>query len=412
MVFRYKIRRDKMKNILIKTIALSVVAGATLMAGGYKIPEVSTNGIALSAANIAHAHSADAAYYNPANMVFMKDEQSVEADMIYIGLDPVNFKGSGTMAGVDIDAKSESFFIPSLNYVSAKAGNARIGVSIVVPGGLSKRWSDSPAVDKAKEFTLSVTEINPTFAIPINDKLAVAFGFRILYSKGIVENSSIASRELNGDSVDFGYNLALAYKPTDSLEFGATYRSNVSLTEKGDAKLYIANAKVYDGGASVSVPLPAFLSLAAAYTFDTKTTLEFVYERNFWSAYKTLNFDYNSNIPAVLVPSMDMPIEKKWEDTNAFRLGITQEFDQITAMAGIVYDETPISDSKVSFELPDSNSISVSLGGRYQIDKKWNIGLSTLYSMREKRDVTNSELSGEFSNSNVLIVSAGVGYKF
>ena len=401
-----------MKNILIKTIALSVVAGATLMAGGYKIPEVSTNGIALSAANIAHAHSADAAYYNPANMVFMKDEQSVEADMIYIGLDPVNFKGSGTMAGVDIDAKSESFFIPSLNYVSAKAGNARIGVSIVVPGGLSKRWSDSPAVDKAKEFTLSVTEINPTFAIPINDKLAVAFGFRILYSKGIVENSSIASRELNGDSVDFGYNLALAYKPTDSLEFGATYRSNVSLTEKGDAKLYIANAKVYDGGASVSVPLPAFLSLAAAYTFDTKTTLEFVYERNFWSAYKTLNFDYNSNIPAVLVPSMDMPIEKKWEDTNAFRLGITQEFDQITAMAGIVYDETPISDSKVSFELPDSNSISVSLGGRYQIDKKWNIGLSTLYSMREKRDVTNSELSGEFSNSNVLIVSAGVGYKF
>ena len=401
-----------MKNILIKTIALSVVAGGTLMAGGYKIPEVSTNGIALSAANIAHVHSADAAYYNPANMIFMKDEQSVEADMIYIGLDPVNFKGSGTMAGVDIDAKSESFFIPSLNYVSAKAGNARIGVSIVVPGGLSKRWSDSPAVDKAKEFTLSVTEINPTFAIPINDKLAVAFGFRILYSKGIVKNTSIASRDLNGDSVDYGYNLALAYKPTDSLEFGATYRSNVSLTEKGDAKLYIGNAKVYDGGASVNVPLPAFLSLAAAYTFDTKTTLEFVYERNFWSAYKTLDFDYNSNIPAVLVPSMDMPIEKKWEDTNAFRLGITQEFDKITAMAGIVYDETPISDSKVSFELPDSNSISVSLGGRYQVDKKWNIGLSTLYSMREKRDVTNSELSGEFSNSNVLIVSAGVGYKF
>ena len=403
-----------MRNQLIKITALSLIASSVIYAGGYKIPEVSTNGVALSAANVAHTTGADAAYYNPANMIFMEDSNSIEVDMLYIGLDPIKFKGSGSMAGTDIDAKSETFFVPSLNYVSAKAGETRIGLSIVVPAGLSKRWTESPAVDKAEEFTLQVVEINPTVAFPIGDKLAFAVGFRIIYSEGVVKSTSTASRDMIGDSYDFGYNLALSYKPTSELDLGLTYRSNVDLTEQGNAKLYIGSTnglKVYDGGSSVTVPLPAFLNLAAAYTFETKTTVEFVYERNFWSAYKTLDFNYSDSIPAILAP-MDDPIAKDWKDTNAFRLGITQELGDTTLMAGMVYDESPVPDSSLSFELPDSNSLSVSFGGRYQINKDINIGMSALYSMRETREVDNDNVTGEFSNSNVLIASAGVEYKF
>ncbi len=81
-------------------------------------------------------------------------------------------------------------------------------------------------------------------------------------------------------------------------------------------------------------------------------------------------------------------------------------------MAGFVIDETPVPDDGVSYELPDSDSISVSFGGRYQINDDWNAGLGMLYSMREERSADNEEIEGEFSNSNVLIVSAGVGYTF
>lgn len=58
-----------------KIALLSLVTASVLMAGGYKIPETSLNAVALSAANIAHSHGADAAYYNPANMVFMEDKE-------------------------------------------------------------------------------------------------------------------------------------------------------------------------------------------------------------------------------------------------------------------------------------------------------------------------------------------------
>lgn len=405
-----------------KKIALmSLVASSIVLAGGYKIPETSLNAVALGAANIAHNKSADAAYYNPANMVFMADENAMEVDLIYIKLDPVNYTNrAGT---VDIDAETEHFLVPAIHYVSQKMnGGARFGVSVVAPGGLSKRWNEIPAVYSAEEFTLQTVEVNPTVALPLGDNIGVAVGLRVIHSKGVVKSTSpIASRDMDGESIDFGYNIAVAYKPTSELELGATYRSKVDLTVEGDAALSYTGTLggnvplgtyTSSSTANVSVPLPATLSLAAAYTFPTKTTVELVYERNYWSAYQELDFNYGTGVNFVTNAVFGAPIKKDWKNTNTWRLGVTQELESLTLMAGLVYDETPVPDETLSFELPDSDSVAVSLGGRYAINEKIDVGLAALYSMRESRSITNASLNGEFSNSNVLLVSAGVGYKF
>lgn len=339
------------------------------------------------------------------------------------------YKGSVKTTGpYDIDAESENFLVPSLHYVSPKLGNARVGLSIVVPGGLTKRWEVQPAQTYAEEFSLQIVEINPSMAVAITDELSFAFGFRILHSEGVVKsNGTVAvggpitsniSRDMTGSSVDYGYNFAFAYKPLKELEIGLTYRSNVDLSIEGDAKLastpnMIMPSASYDGDASVMVPLPATWSVALAYTLPTKTTVEFVYERAMWSAYTNLDFSYDGTLTdPILVNAFDNAKPKNWEDTNAYRLGITQEMDTLTLMAGVVYGETPVPEETISFELPDSASLSVSLGARYALSDSLDVGLSALYSMPESRDVTNDDLDGEFSNSNVLLVSAGVGYKF
>ena len=408
-----------MKKIVLSTIVASSVA----VAGGYKIPEASLNAVALSAANIAHVKTADAAYYNPANMVFMSDENHLEADMKYIGLDSVNYKGKVSGNGpYDLDSESEDFLVPSLHYVSGKLGNARVGVSLVSPGGLSKRWSTEPAKTSAEEFTLEVIEFNPTVALPVTDTVAVAFGFRIVHSSGVVKSDGTiasnitASRDMTGDSTDFGYNLALSYKPTKALEFGLTYRSRVNLTEEGDAKLDTthprANPTTYNGDAEVSVPLPATFSAAIAYTLPSATTIEFVYENTQWSAYENLEFSYDGSEGTVLSQIFGSTTAKDWKDSNTYRLGITQEFTSMTLMGGVVYDESPVPDSSLSFELPDSNSLAFSLGGRYHVSDKLDLGLAALYSTRESRTADNDSLDGEFTDGNVLIVSMGIGYRF
>jgi long-chain fatty acid transport protein len=399
---------------------MSLVASSVLMAGGYKIPETSTNAVALGAANVAHNHNnADAAYYNPAKMVFMSDENHIEADLMYIGLDKVNYKSAdGT---VDIQSESEDFYIPTLHYVSSALGdsNARVGLSITAPGGLSKQWKTQPAKKTAEEFTLEIIEINPTVAFQITNNLGFAVGFRIIDTSGVVKSNNDAgtSRDMTGDSIDYGYNLALAYQPLPELELGLTYRSKVDLNVEGNAKLSVANLFKYDGPAYVMVPLPASLNLAAAYTFETKTTLEVVYERTYWSAYNTLDFNYDGTINPIVDGVFGTPIEKNWKDTNTFRFGLTQELNDLTLMAGLVIDESPVPSKTLGFELPDTDTTSVSFGGRYKINEKVDVGLSALYSMHDSRTITASDanengLVGEFTDGNILIISAGLGYKF
>lgn len=394
------------------------LAACALFAGGYKIPETSLNSVALSAASVAHSNGVDAAYYNPANMVFMKNENVLEANLLYIGLSDVEYKSATTT----INAKREDFIVPSLHYVSQDVSGMRFGLSVVSPAGLSKRWNSAPAIYSAEEFTLKTVEINPTVAFKINDKTGIALGARAIYSEGVVKSTSpIASRDMDGDSLDFGYNIALAYKPTSELELALAYRSNVDLSVKGNALLSYTGTLggsvplgtyASSSSASVSVPVPALLDIAVAYTFATKTTLEFVYERNYWSEYKELDFNYGSSVHPVTNVVFGTPIAKNWKDTNAFRFGVTQKMDALTLMGGVVIDESPVPEATLGFELPDSDSVSVSLGARYQINEKLNIGLAALYSIREEREVTNSSLNGEFSNANVLIVASALEYKF
>ena len=408
-----------------KKIALmSLVASSILMASGWKIPETSTNSVALSGANIAHVNSADAAYDNPANMVFMSDNQHMEADLMYVGLSATKFEGtvSGTDAG-NPSAQEQFFIIPSLHYVSPVVGTngARVGLSVVVPGGLTREWKENPAKKTAEEFTLRIVEVNPTVAFKVADKVGIALGFRMLHSEGVVkvtpsDNPAFpVSQDMSGDSMDYGYNLALAYKPTSDLDIGLTYRSRVILTLDGTAKLSHPTYSIlgnYD--VSVSVPLPASFSAAIAYTLPTKTTVEFVYERTYWSAYSDIDFDYTDTTAEAVFGNSKA---KNWKDTNAFRLGLTQDLDELTIMAGIVYDETPTPSKTLGFESPGSDSLSVSLGARYDISKSIDVGLSALYSMKEDRTITAADANangivGTFSNSNALLISAGLGYKF
>ncbi|MDP3291293.1 MAG: outer membrane protein transport protein, partial [Sulfuricurvum sp.] len=308
----------------------------------------------------------------------------------------------------------ENFLVPSLHFASKKLGDSgvRAGFSIVVPAGLSKRWENPTPKATAEEFTLETVEFNPSLAVALSETVSMGVGFRIVKTDGVVKSSSATPtlRDMSGDSIDYGYNFALNYRPQPNLSLAATYRSKIDLTVEGSATLrYLGST--YSGATSVMVPIPAMLNLAAAYTFDTGTTVEAVYDRTFWSAYKKLDFEYGGTPNAAIV-AFGAPVAKNWENTSSYRLGVTQEYDKWTAMAGFAYDESPVPGSTLGYELPDSDAWMVSLGGRYQLDEHWNIGLAGLIDVKKSREVHNSSINGEFSNARAYLVTAGIGYRF
>lgn len=412
-----------MKRTVVKITRTTLLASSVLLASGWRVPEQSSSATALSGAYVANANGADSSYYNPANMSFNEDSTLLDLSFTYIHLPSVTYKDSASTM-FDAKSKKENFYVPTLFLTSKNFSGFRYGLSITAPGGLSKRWDSVYQKASAQEFTLKVIEFNPVISYALNPKLSVGGGLRAIYSDGVVKSDASGlginvQRDLKGDTVAFGYNLALAYKPTKESNIAITYRSNVDLKEEGNAKLHLLGTKVYDGDSSIKVPLPAVLALAASYTFNQKTTVELEYDRTFWSKYKQLDFNYKSAIPSVLVPSFDNPIPRNWKDTNAFRIGITHQYnDKLKLMAGFAVDKSPAPSSRLGFELPDSNSKLYSLGFEYKLNKQMKIGLGYLYDSKDKRTVHNRTApssaapDGTFSDGGAHLLTLSFKYKF
>ncbi|MFA6499032.1 MAG: outer membrane protein transport protein [Desulfurivibrionaceae bacterium] len=420
------------KKIAVVALA-GILAAGPAFASGYRIPEQSLNSTALGGAYVANTPAADASYFNPANMSWFENKWQTEASLTWIHLASIEYTDN-TIASRNSGSRNEDFAMPNLHVVSPEYNNFRFGLSVVYPYGLSKRWDSSFPRTSAEEFTLKTYEFNPTASYKINDKLSIGGGVRAIYTEGVVKSNGTVqvsgpvtatiSRDLEGDTTEYGYNLALSYKPIKDLAFAATYRSKVDLNIEGDARLSSnaigalgLPATTINTGASVSVPAPAVLTLATSYTCNNgRTTAEFAYDKTFWNAYDRLDFNYATTIThPVLLAAFDNPKSKNWVNSEAYRLGLTHRLNtQWTIMAGFAIDKNPIPDQTLGFELPDSDAKIYSCGLRYQATDNLTIGAAYLFDDKESRTVptnTNS-INGTFNNSAAHLVSAGLQYRF
>jgi len=409
-----------------KIITLTVLTSSLIIAGAYKVPEQSINSMALGATYVAHTEGADTAYFNPANMAFLdSDKQMMESGLTLAHLPKNKFKGEQAFSDTEVysangESEVENLTLPYLHYVSNPMGNLRWGASLTVPDGLTKKWKSPYQKLFAQEFTLKIIEFNPVLSYKVSDNFAIGGGLRAIYSEGKVYSDGNQAgkpikREMEGDTIEYGYNLASTYKPTSDINLAITYRSNIDLKEKGDANLYIGGVgKQYS--ADVTVPLPASLNLAISKTWQNKYTLEFNYERTYWSKYKSLDFNYGSTIQAPLVEPFDNPKAKNWEDTNTYRLGATIKNGDITYMLAYSKDETPIPKKYISYELPDSDANIFSAGVRVKYSDSISWGVAYLHDQKDSFKLKAGEnangIIGKFSGGGADLFTAGMSYEF
>jgi long-chain fatty acid transport protein len=392
---------------------------------GNRLITQSSAGTALAGACIAQLTGPDAVYWNPANMVDLGDEEhGLEAGLNYTHVPAQDYEDNRGSAYNGASEPLDSFR-PAFFYSSADYQGWRWGLSLTSPFGLSKEWREPFPATFAKEYSLKTMELNPSFAYAVNSVVSVGGGVRLVYGEAEVENGGVLPtqagaaslfRSMEGDAAGLGYNLAVTVKPLERLRLGLTYRSKVELDLEGDAALYgssTAGSGSYIGPGSVEYPLPAVLALGIAYTID-KTTVELGWDRTYWSEYEALDFEYPQGLSNSLLSMLfDTPIAKNWEDTSAYRLGVSHILsDTVTLMAGVAYDETPAPDATLLFELPDSDMFIYALGGKWRVSDSTTLAVAYLYSDKEDRAVKNTWLDGEFSNSQAHVVTMGVTYVF
>lgn len=408
---------------LISVVALtSLCAAGSAMASGYRIPEQSLDSTAKSGANIASASSADVTYFNPAGMSLLDDAWHLEGTATYLHLTAIDYKDN-LSALRDGSSETENFLLPTFFLVSPDYNNFRFGFSVTETYGLAKRWYDDmfPRAS-ANKFSLQVFELNPTVSYKFSDMFSLGGGVRMLYSKATLMTNSVEfltalgsplgnTLGMSGDTTEWGYNLAADLKPNDSWNFALTYRSNVDLEfDDGDVRFTLpARGLVTATTGDVSVPAPAVLSFSTAYTYN-QWTFDLTLDRTFWSEYEELAFDFAA-LP-------DRTIAKDWDDTTCVRLGAEYRLNEkFTLMGGIAYDENPVPEENLGFELPDSDAWLFSAGVRYKHSEQLEYGVSVLYDYKQEREVVQgtslvNDINGEFSNASAFLVSAGISYKF
>ncbi|PIE59127.1 MAG: aromatic hydrocarbon degradation protein [Desulfobulbus propionicus] len=407
-----------MKKLYVSAIV--VLAGYGVAdASGWRIPEQSMNSVARSGGYVAYTPAADAAYYNPANMSWLEDRGALEIDATWIRLSSITYEDNRSSL-YDGTSEEEDFFLPTFFAVSPYYGNFRFGFSLTAPGGLSKQWQDPFPRTTAEEFSLKIFEANPSVSYSFCDHFSLGIGARAVYTDGKVKSNGTLSsgytlsRDMEGDALDAGYNLALTTRPLDNLSLAATYRSKVDLNVSGSAELATSAAgSTYSGDSDVTIPLPAVLSFAAAYTFFDNLTVELEYERTYWSEYEYLDFNYPvSLINPILTAAFDAPLYRNWSDTDTYRISMEYVFTNgLVLMAGFAIDENPAPEETVSFELPDSDARLYSIGFRYPVSEDMEIGIAYLYDGKEDRDVEHTTINGSFSDAAAHLVTIGFSLK-
>lgn len=396
-------------SCLIVALSLSTLI-KNCNAAGFQIPNQSIRAVGIAGANIAYTPGPDAAYYNPANMSFLDDTWSIEASLTTLWLPEISYEDNRSPV-FNGESESELFFLPQIHLSSEDYNNFRFGFALTYPFGLTKEWQQPFPAATANNFSLFVIEANPSLSYAITDRASIAGGIRLVYSEGEVKNglnnppfSSLAplttiSRELDSSN-DFqvGYNLAASYKATKAWRLSATYRSEIDLDIEGDANLLALAGQIpiaqYLGTGNLPITLPAVFSLATSYSFKN-FTVEVAWNRTFWSAIEELDFNYSQSFLGTIFDPFDRLQIKNWDDSDAFRLGLTYQFnDSLTTTAGFAVDNTPVPDSTLGFELPDSDAYMYCLGLQYKTSTTLTLGISYMYHHTTSRSVTTLQTSG------------------
>ena len=186
----------------------------------FRIPEQSLDSTAKAGAAIASADSADVAYYNPAGMALMPDSWMVEGTATFLHLTAIEYEDIVHQCMMVNQQKKISCYRHFLSF------HPIITISVLVlllqkPYGLQKRWDDLFPRATAKKYGIKVFEMNPTVSYKINDMFSIGGGARFIYSEAKLRTDGAAlgpsSLALDGDTTEWGWNVAVDAKVTDDL---------------------------------------------------------------------------------------------------------------------------------------------------------------------------------------------------
>jgi long-chain fatty acid transport protein len=353
-------------------------------ASGFAIPELNITGLALSNALVANPDSQSAVAYNPAAMAF-HEGTNIELGLLMVQPDLSVDTGVG-----NVDSEADDVVaIPAITAFTQLNETWSLGLSINAPFGLETEWpagtfdSQYPAGGTIPtQSKLEIISFSPSVAYKLNDNASLSGGVDYYLMREVIFNGDInagmpgsnPSADLEGDGHGVGFNLGFMIDQ-GAWSYGASYHSEANIPVEGRVDLPAgALPSFLSTRVDAEQRLPWRLQVGVRHEPMAKLAVEFDVTRTGWSSFDELIVD-QSQLGTNIVTSIN-----KWDDVNAYRIGISYDFTQATQLRiGYSYDETPQSDKYFSPRIPDADRQLFSLGVGHTLNNGWTIDAGYMY---------------------------------
>jgi long-chain fatty acid transport protein len=305
---------------------------------------------------------------------------------------------------------------PHLFGVYRLSDSMAAGLGVYVPFAAGSNWEDDfPFRTRGYYARLATYFINPSFAYQPHKNFRLGLGVNVV--RGTVEITrkinfidTEGTVHLGGGGWGVGYNAGLNLTILENLlDFGATFRSPITMTFKGQADFQeIPTAfqnSLIDQKLESTITLPGVANLGLGFTPIEGLTLAFDAQLVLWSTFEEFGIEFEN-------PALTNIAAKNWTDKWNFRLGaeygLTKNF---LVRLGASYDPVPTPAETLTPELPDANRYKASAGLGLKFDPvRMDLGYQYVY--LAKTESTAAGFEGTYSGSgHVLGLTLGYTMK-
>lgn len=428
------------------------LTASVVWASGFQIFEVGVKGQGVAHAGMAsRADGPETVYFNPAGMVYLSTSQvSFGLTKHFVKAD---FSGraeytsaAGPFSGLSFEnsMKGSNGGDPSslpaagIYAVYSFSDDAKLGLGINTPFGLiteyDKGWAGRYLALKS---SLKTININPSFAVRVNEKLALAVGFDAVYADAKLTQSidlglllaplgetpgALANdgfTKVTGKDWGFGGNLGLIFEPVPGTRIGIGYRSPQKLNIDGRVRFgtgrfspALFGPVLESGLASAPLTLPQWASVSLYHAINSQWAAMFDATWTDWSVIDELRIRFPGN-----PPRPDTVLPTKWKDSWRFALGtVYTPSESWTLRAGIAHEKTPTPDPRhYTPRVPAGDGVSLAIGGSYRWNRNWTVDTAYTHIFIDALPINRTEgahrLVGHYSGS-VDIIGLQLNYTF
>ena len=365
---------------------------------------------------VARAEDPSANFFNPAALPFL------EGTMFGLGTEVITpYYSHVDTNGIEEKAAKHVFVIPNL-FVGGPLGqtNWAWGVGLTSPYGLGTTW-DTNGFSKymATDSKLHVLHANPNVAYKINEGFSVAAGMDYMRAdadlKRQVSVAAVNSQmppyaydpttpdgnfQQKGDGAGWGWNVAAFVKPKEGQRLGLTYRSKISMTIDGTAKLdnmsgamaFVFGGNSYSTGGESVLRFPDATTLGYSVDLNKKWNVEADVEWTGWSTFNEQQIRYTQETDPTRLAILNNgnPQPRQWKDVFSAALGTEYQLnDRWKLRGGFMYMDSPVPNKTYEPSIPDSDLYGLALGTGYKVGA---IGIDVAYlvNMFPNRTVNNT----------------------